>query len=99
MPMTRLCGIDSKLLKGGLILHSFNDKPSMIHAAGSFAWYKNGIKHRDNNEPAYINHEGDFDIYNDGELLCSYKKVKSDSKSKQFGTWQMIYSKCFGYLN
>lgn len=35
-------------------LHSFNDKPAVIHSNNSQYWYQNGKLHRDNDQPAVI---------------------------------------------
>ena len=48
-------------------LHSFNDEPAVIGADGSKQWYKNGVRHREGDEPAVISN-GNLYWYKDGEL-------------------------------
>ena len=45
------------------ILHSFDDEPAIIWSDGTKYWFKDGLKHRDNNLPAIIYSDGDCGYY------------------------------------
>ena len=47
-------------------LNSINDKPSLIYENGAQLWYKNGLKHRENNLPATIDEYGSQFWYKNG---------------------------------
>ncbi len=55
------------------ILHSFNDNPCIVNTF-CFEWQKNGIRHRDNSNPAYVERSGDFEYYTNGKYIEGYTK-------------------------
>ena len=48
---------------GEFILHSVDDEPAIIWSDGTKYWFKDGLKHRDNNLPAIIYSDGDCGYY------------------------------------
>ena len=53
--------------KGKFITHSFDDEPALICNDGTKSWYKDGLRHRDNNLPARIWYDGSVDFFKNGE--------------------------------
>ena len=54
---------------GEFILHSFDDEPSVIWNVDDIkTWYKDGLRHRDNNLPARISSGGTYKYYKNGKL-------------------------------
>jgi len=52
---------------GEFILHSFDDEPSVIWNVDDIkTWYKDGLRHRDNNLPAVIWSDGNYSFYKNG---------------------------------
>jgi len=49
--------------KGKFITHSFDDEPALICNDGTKSWYKDGLRHRDNNLPVVIYSDGDCEYY------------------------------------
>ncbi len=56
---------------------SFNDQPCVVFMSGLYAgskyWYKNGLRHRDNDKPAEISRDGREFYYLDGKKIFSKK--------------------------
>jgi hypothetical protein len=50
------------------LLHSIDDKPSLIDDEGNQYWYKDGKIHRNNDLPSIIMNNGDLYWYKDGLL-------------------------------
>ncbi len=75
--------IKTNLLKE-LVVHSFQDRPSFIHYVGSVSWHKDGLAHRENGNPAYINHMGDFDIRLEGKLIQGFQKLKDGGYKQNY---------------
>jgi len=54
--------------KGIFILHSFDDEPASIWNDDDVkTWYKDGLRHRDNNLPAVIWSNGNYAFYKNGK--------------------------------
>ena len=74
---------------GDFITHSFDDEPALIFNIGTKSWYKDGLRHRDNNLPARIWSNGNYLFYKNGKKYWiindteyySYKEIKEKFKN------------------
>ena len=61
----RICGMMEWFSNG--LLHSYDDKPTVIGIFGNLWWFKDGRLHRDNDKPAVVN--GHYNAwYKNGKL-------------------------------